>query len=186
MKLSIPPYVKKVMDVLLNQGFEAYVVGGAVRDMLLGRVPDDYDVVTNARPEEIKAVAATADIPVVSELGQNFGVVILRVDRHGVEGRPRSGTAIPWKKTWDAGILPSMPWQWTKMGRSPTASTDWMTFGAGSSGQWAMRTSGFQKMPCGCSGLAGSWPSWGSLLMQGSCRPSVIIWKRYGGFPWNG
>ena len=85
MKLSIPPYVKKVMDVLLTQGFEAYVVGGAVRDMLLGRVPDDYDVVTNARPEEIKAAAAAADIPVVSELGQNFGVVILRVDRHGVE-----------------------------------------------------------------------------------------------------
>ena len=52
MKLSIPPYVKKVMDVLLDQGFEAYVVGGAVRDMLLGRVPDDYDVVTNARPKK--------------------------------------------------------------------------------------------------------------------------------------
>ncbi|WP_303063758.1 CCA tRNA nucleotidyltransferase [Acidaminococcus massiliensis] len=85
MKLSIPPYVKKVMDVLLDQGFEAYVVGGAVRDMLLGRVPDDYDVVTNARPEEIKEAAAAAKIPVVSELGQNFGVVILRVDRHGVE-----------------------------------------------------------------------------------------------------
>ena len=85
MKLSIPSYVKKVMDVLLSQGFEAYVVGGAVRDMLLGRVPDDYDVVTNARPEEIKEAAAAAKIPVVSELGQNFGVVILRVDRHGVE-----------------------------------------------------------------------------------------------------
>lgn len=72
MKLSIPPYVKKVMDVLLDQGFEAYVVGGAVRDMLLGRVPDDYDVVTNARPEEIKEAAAAAKIPVVSELGQNL------------------------------------------------------------------------------------------------------------------
>ena len=53
MKLTIPSYVKTVMDVLQSHGFEAHVVGGAVRDMLLGRVPDDYDVVTNARPEQI-------------------------------------------------------------------------------------------------------------------------------------
>ena len=187
MKLSIPPYVKKVMDVLLDQGFEAYVVGGAVRDMLLGRVPDDYDVVTNARPEEIKEAAAAAKIPVVSELGQNFGVVILRVDRQlppiGTKrmarkmsiGRLRSGTAIPWKKTWGGEILPSMPWPWTSMGISPTASMDWMTSGEGSCGLWEMRISVFQKMPCGCSGPADSWLSWGLSLMQGSCRPSATI-----------
>ena len=85
MKLTIPSYVKTVMDVLQSHGFEAHVVGGAVRDMLLGRVPDDYDVVTNARPEQILRTAEDAGIPVVSELGQNFGVVILRVERHGVE-----------------------------------------------------------------------------------------------------
>ena len=85
MKLVLPSYVEKVLDLLLNQGFEAYVVGGAVRDLLLGRTPDDYDVVTNARPDEIKLVAEKAGIPVVSELGQNFGVVILLVDKHGVE-----------------------------------------------------------------------------------------------------
>lgn len=85
MKLTIPSYVKTVMDVLQSHGFEAHVVGGSVRDMLLGRVPDDYDVVTNARPEQILRTAEDAGIPVVSELGQNFGVVILRVERHGVE-----------------------------------------------------------------------------------------------------
>ena len=85
MKLTIPAYVKTVMDVLQARGFQAHVVGGAVRDMLLGRTPDDYDVVTNARPEEIIRTAEDAGIPVVSELGQNFGVVILRVERHGVE-----------------------------------------------------------------------------------------------------
>ena len=85
MELRIPSYVNKVLGVLLDAGYEAHVVGGAVRDLLLGRVPDDYDVVTNARPEEIKQVAAEAGIPVVSELGQNFGVVILRVEKHGVE-----------------------------------------------------------------------------------------------------
>lgn len=113
MKLTIPSYVKTVMDVLQSHGFEAHVVGGAVRDMLLGRVPDDYDVVTNARPEQILRTAEDAGIPVVSELGQNFGVVILRVERHGVEvaayrnetygsadaHRPRkSGTAGLWKR----------------------------------------------------------------------------------------
>lgn len=85
MKLVLPGYVKTVMEALTGSGFEAYVVGGAVRDMLLGRMPDDYDVVTNARPDEIKLVAAKNSIPVVSELGQNFGVVILRVEKHGVE-----------------------------------------------------------------------------------------------------
>lgn len=85
MKLVLPSYVEKVLDLLLDHGFEAYVVGGAVRDLLLGREPDDYDVVTNARPDEIKLVAEQAGIPVVSELGQNFGVVILLVEKHGVE-----------------------------------------------------------------------------------------------------
>lgn len=85
MELRIPSYVKKVLELLRGEGFQAYVVGGAVRDLLLGRVPDDYDVVTNARLDEIKQVAAHAGIPVVSELGQNFGVVILRVEKHGVE-----------------------------------------------------------------------------------------------------
>ncbi len=85
MKLELPSYVEKVLDLLQHNGFEAYVVGGAVRDLLLGRVPDDYDVVTNARPDEIKLVAEQAGIPVVSELGQNFGVVILLVEKHGVE-----------------------------------------------------------------------------------------------------
>ena len=60
MKLTIPAYVKTVMDVLQARGFQAHVVGGAVRDMLLGRTPDDYDVVTNARPEEIIRTAEDA------------------------------------------------------------------------------------------------------------------------------
>ncbi len=85
MEFVLPGYVKTVMKALQNSGFQAHVVGGAVRDLLLGKIPDDYDVVTNARPDEIKLVAEKNKIPVVSELGQNFGVVILRVGNHGVE-----------------------------------------------------------------------------------------------------
>ncbi len=42
-----------VLDTLANAGFEVYLVGGSVRDLLLGREPKDFDVATNAKPEEI-------------------------------------------------------------------------------------------------------------------------------------
>lgn len=54
--IEIPFYVSKILDALNNNGFEAFVVGGCVRDSLLGFTPKDYDVTTNARPDEIKDV----------------------------------------------------------------------------------------------------------------------------------
>ncbi len=54
MKLNIPQYVKKVMDTLNKNGYDAYVVGGAVRDALLGQCPDDWDVATNGLTEDVK------------------------------------------------------------------------------------------------------------------------------------
>ena len=85
MRFFIPNYVEKVIEALMKAGFEAYVVGGAVRDLLLEKEPEDYDVVTNARPDEIKLVAELNGIGVVVGLGQNFGVVMLTIDRHSVE-----------------------------------------------------------------------------------------------------
>lgn len=85
MKLTFPDYVVTVMKLLEAQGFEAYVVGGAVRDMLLGRTPEDYDIVTNARPDEIKLAAGRSGLDVIGTLGQNFGVVNLKLGRHTVE-----------------------------------------------------------------------------------------------------
>ena len=46
----------KVMYRLNNAGFEAYLVGGCVRDLMLGHKPKDFDVVTNATPEQIKGL----------------------------------------------------------------------------------------------------------------------------------
>lgn len=46
----------KVIDVLENAGFEAYAVGGCVRDALMGLEPEDWDITTSARPEEVKAL----------------------------------------------------------------------------------------------------------------------------------
>ena len=54
LKLNIPEYVKKVVNTLNKNGFEAFVVGGAVRDAMLGQNPDDWDVTTNAPAERTK------------------------------------------------------------------------------------------------------------------------------------
>lgn len=59
MKLNpalIPPFVAHVTKSLQNAGFEAFLVGGCVRDMFLGKNPKDWDITTNAHPEEIEKV----------------------------------------------------------------------------------------------------------------------------------
>lgn len=53
---KIPPFVSHVTLLLQKAGFEAYLVGGCVRDMILGREPKDWDVTTNATPEQIQEV----------------------------------------------------------------------------------------------------------------------------------
>ncbi len=51
--LKIPEKIKFVLRTLAQNGYEAYIVGGCVRDSLLGIIPSDYDVTTSAKPEEI-------------------------------------------------------------------------------------------------------------------------------------
>ena len=53
---QIPPEVRRVGEALENAGFEAYLVGGCVRDLLLEKAPKDWDYTTNATPEEITAI----------------------------------------------------------------------------------------------------------------------------------
>ena len=53
---KIPSYVKEIVAKLEANGFEAFVVGGCVRDAILEREPNDWDVTTNARPEEVQKV----------------------------------------------------------------------------------------------------------------------------------
>ncbi len=54
-RADIPKEVAAVADTLEKAGFEAYLVGGCVRDLLIGRTPKDWDITTNARPEQIAA-----------------------------------------------------------------------------------------------------------------------------------
>ncbi|MEK7110591.1 MAG: hypothetical protein AAB867_01945, partial [Patescibacteria group bacterium] len=54
MKSEVPKEVAQVVAVLESAGFEAYLVGGCVRDLLLKRAPKDWDVTTSARPEKLQ------------------------------------------------------------------------------------------------------------------------------------
>ncbi len=55
-KMKLPEDVEYIISKLLSEGFEAFVVGGAVRDFLLGDAPGDYDITTSALPSEVKDV----------------------------------------------------------------------------------------------------------------------------------
>ena len=65
----------QVIKTLLSAGYQAYLVGGGVRDMLLGKAPKDLDVTTSATPEQISALFEKA-IP----LGASFGVITVLID----------------------------------------------------------------------------------------------------------
>lgn len=56
MKIVLPENVKNIIEELNKAGFEAYAVGGCVRDSILGRVPNDWDITTNAKPLDVKSI----------------------------------------------------------------------------------------------------------------------------------
>ncbi|MDE5884479.1 MAG: HD domain-containing protein [Oscillospiraceae bacterium] len=72
MFLEFPDFVVSMMRKLHAQGFEAYLVGGCVRDAVLGTIPHDYDIATNAVPEQIIELFGRENC---SEYGRAFGTV---------------------------------------------------------------------------------------------------------------
>ncbi len=79
MQLHIPPDVATVVERLHHAGHEAYVVGGCVRDALRGIEPNDWDVATDARPEEIQKVFHR------SLYTNRFGTVVVRMGEREIE-----------------------------------------------------------------------------------------------------
>jgi len=69
MEKLLPPEIKKITMALTGQKFAAYLVGGCVRDLLIGREPKDWDIATDARPEEIQKIFPD------SVYENNFGTV---------------------------------------------------------------------------------------------------------------
>ena len=56
MKIQVPKNVKLIINILESNGYEAYAVGGCVRDAVLGREPNDWDITTSAMPEDVKRI----------------------------------------------------------------------------------------------------------------------------------
>ena len=82
MKIKIPDYVNKIITALEENGFEAYIVGGCVRDTLLMLTPHDFDVTTNALPEQMKQCFTSFK---VVETGIKHGTLTVFVDSEPVE-----------------------------------------------------------------------------------------------------
>ena len=70
----------KVISRLQGQGFQAYLVGGCIRDLMLGMTPKDFDIATNARPEEVRDLFRNSRI-----IGRRFRIVHVRFGREVIE-----------------------------------------------------------------------------------------------------
>lgn len=79
-KINIPQKAQYIIKTIEDAGFEAYVVGGCVRDSILGREPQDWDITTSARPEQVKAL-----FPRTIDTGLQHGTVTVMLDREGFE-----------------------------------------------------------------------------------------------------
>lgn len=80
MQLIIPEKAAKILHTLEAAGYEAYVVGGCVRDSILGRTPDDWDITTSAKPEEVKSLFRRT-----IDTGLIHGTVTVMLDKEGFE-----------------------------------------------------------------------------------------------------
>ena len=79
-QIQLPEKVKYIISQLEQAGFEAYAVGGCVRDCLLGRNPSDWDVTTSAKPLEVKEVFGHT-----IDTGIQHGTVTVMLEREGFE-----------------------------------------------------------------------------------------------------
>lgn len=81
----MPRGAEFIIRSLENAGYEAYIVGGCVRDALLGRAPEDWDITTNALPEQMKAI-----FPVTVDTGIQHGTLTVLVPPDEIENGIRS------------------------------------------------------------------------------------------------
>lgn len=80
MQIKIPHQVEQIIEMLNKHGFEAYAVGGCVRDALLNRIPEDWDITTSARPEQVKALFRRT-----IDTGIQHGTVTIMEGKEGYE-----------------------------------------------------------------------------------------------------
>ena len=130
MTMDMPKNVDIAINLLQSEGFEAYAVGGCVRDSLLGKTPNDWDITTSAKPEDMKSVFADfhcidtgikhGTVTVVID-GEPLEITTFRLDGEYEDNRhPKSVTFTADLGADPAGvILRSTPWLTAKRpGRS--------------------------------------------------------------------
>jgi tRNA nucleotidyltransferase (CCA-adding enzyme) len=133
-----PPPVARVLSELRGAGFEAYLVGGCVRDAALGRVPPDWDVCTSATPgEALRALRAHRVVPT----GEAFGTVTaivgglpVEVTTYRADGAYSDGRrpdSVRFSRTLGEDLsrrdLPSTRCAWTRAAKSWTCSAVFLT-----------------------------------------------------------
>ena len=78
--IQLPEKVKYIIDTIMEAGYEAYAVGGCIRDSILGREPDDWDITTSASPYQVKEL-----FPRTLDTGLKHGTVTVMMDKEGFE-----------------------------------------------------------------------------------------------------
>ena len=78
--MKLPDYIIKIVKTLYKNGYQAWVVGGSLRDLMLGKEPNDYDIATNSRPEEVMKIFQK-----VIPTGIKHGTVTILMDNNSIE-----------------------------------------------------------------------------------------------------
>ena len=109
--ITLPEDVNALLQTLNNGGYEAYIVGGCVRDSILGRIPQDWDITTSALPEQTKAL-----FPHTFDTGIQHGTITVVLNKTNYEittgimptaDIPTRFLSHPiWRKTCCVGISP--------------------------------------------------------------------------------
>lgn len=96
MKDKIPSYITPILEIFQSAGYEAYLVGGCVRDHAMGRIPNDYDVTTNATPDRMLSLFSDfrvietglkhGTLTVISE-GEQVEITTYRIDGEYADNR---------------------------------------------------------------------------------------------------
>ena len=124
--ISLPCEINEILTRIMEHGGEAYIVGGAIRDALLGRPINDWDIATSLKPDDIERLFShTRTISV----GKKYGTVIVIMNGKPIQVttyRGEENISISAVQTglffclilpmiWQGVILPSMPWLTTRI-----------------------------------------------------------------------
>ena len=85
--IDTPESLERVHEVFVKNGKELYLVGGAVRDTLTGKTPKDFDLATDATPDEVMEMLKAAGMTDLKETGKDFGVIRVFVIDAGTGGK---------------------------------------------------------------------------------------------------